>query len=320
MSRNRWFIWMIVLLMFIILAIAYTVFITGQDPEPRRVSVIVDDSGSARWNLFREGVREAAEDQGLTVNVVSTGRFADADEEKELIARQLDMSPDGLIIQPRAGSDPAQLVPAAAGRRPVVFVDTAEGISIDNARAGRLLAEEIIALEACGSRRTVSVILDEALLSPLRERFDAMEETLSAAGFSVRTLTSEGIVELSAAGPGERMREEVLAALDNRSLELAVDLVRSAAVRADPEAGEDLIPIYGIGTSNKAIYFLDRGVIRSLIVPDEFSMGYQAVTDMAGRLTHRVRSSPALTIDCKAVRQEDLFSEENQTLLFPPGS
>ena len=75
MSRNRWFIRMIVLLMFIILAIAYTVFITGQDPEPRRVSVIVDDSGSARWNLFREGVREAAEDQGLTVNVVSTDGF-----------------------------------------------------------------------------------------------------------------------------------------------------------------------------------------------------------------------------------------------------
>ena len=47
----------------------------GKDDDYISVSVIVNDSSNTRWNAFREGLEQGAEDNQVHLNLVSTGSF-----------------------------------------------------------------------------------------------------------------------------------------------------------------------------------------------------------------------------------------------------
>ena len=73
----------------------------------------------------------------------------------------------------------------------------------------------------------------------------------------------------------------------------------------------------GTGTSTKAIYYLDSGAVQSMVVPEDFMMGYQSVTDLAEYI-HRNRFLPQVrTVLHRVVHRDTLFAEENQEILFP---
>ena len=74
--------------------------------------------------------------------------------------------------------------------------------------------------------------------------------------------------------------------------------------------------VYGIGNSTEAAYYLDTGNVECLVVPDEFNVGYQSLTEMAAGLQHHFREVRSRTADFTVIRREELFSEENQELLF----
>ena len=97
-------------------------------------------------------------------------------------------------------------------------------------------------------------------------------------------------------------------ALDNAGLEAAGDY--AAAL------GNKII-VVGTGTSTKALYYLDSGIVQSLVVPEDYMMGYQSVSDLADYI-HRNRFLPQVrTIQFRTVWKDTLFAEENQEILFP---
>ena len=52
------------------------------------------------------------------------------------------------------------------------------------------------------------------------------------------------------------------------------------------------------------------------MVPDEFNVGYQSLTEMAGRLEEIFYETEEKTVSHTVLRRNTLFSEENQELLF----
>jgi len=64
----------------------------GVNKEEKKysVSVIVNDSNNDRWIAMREGLEQAAKDDDIQLNYVSTGVFASEDEEKALIEREVE--------------------------------------------------------------------------------------------------------------------------------------------------------------------------------------------------------------------------------------
>ena len=106
----------------------------------------------------------------------------------------------------------------------------------------------------------------------------------------------------------EQQVPDILVALDNAGLEAAGDYAVSL--------GQEMIVI-GTGTSPKAIYYLDSGIIKSMVVPEDYMMGYQSVSDLADYI-HRNRFLPQVrTIPYRTVYKDTLFLEENQEILFP---
>ena len=62
---------------------------------------------------------------------------------------------------------------------------------------------------------------------------------------------------------------------------------------------------YGEGCSEKTVYYLDKGVIASLVVPNEFFMGYQCVKELAEKINyHQDNGVTEDTVDFLSVTRE----------------
>ena len=106
----------------------------------------------------------------------------------------------------------------------------------------------------------------------------------------------------------EHEAPDILVALDNAGMEAAGEYASSQ---------EKKMTVIGSGTSTKSIYYLDSGVVQSLVVPEDYMMGYQSVSDLADYI-HRNRFLPQVrTIAHRTIHKDTLFAEENQEILFP---
>ena len=54
-----------------------------------------------------------------------------------------------------------------------------------------------------------------------------------------------------------------------------------------------------------------------MILPNEFSIGYQSLTDLSAKLENRMLTLEDREQSFNVVHQENLFREENQQILFP---
>ena len=75
--------------------------------------------------------------------------------------------------------------------------------------------------------------------------------------------------------------------------------------------------IYGEGCSDKTVYYLDKGIIKSLVVPNEFNMGYQSVHTIAEQIKYTFSSAERPTVESLVINRQNLYDEENQKILFP---
>ena len=100
MKKNR--IYFGLLILALVVTIVWTsAGMLGVNKEEKKysVSVIANDSNNDRWIAMREGLEQAAKDDDIQLNYVSTGVFASEDEEKALIEREVENGADGIIVQ-----------------------------------------------------------------------------------------------------------------------------------------------------------------------------------------------------------------------------
>lgn len=100
MNKNRIYFGCLIAVVFAVIAYASYGMLNRRQPEKLYpVSVIVDNSSSDRWFAFREGLKQAARDHHVQLNIVSTGELPDLEEEKVLIEREKENGAQGIIIQ-----------------------------------------------------------------------------------------------------------------------------------------------------------------------------------------------------------------------------
>ena len=73
---------------------------------------------------------------------------------------------------------------------------------------------------------------------------------------------------------------------------------------------------YGIGNSTEAVYYLDTGAVECLVVPDMFHVGYESLTELVNKLEKGFYEDENPQISYTVMRKENLFSKENQEVIF----
>lgn len=320
MKNGKLFPAMILILAALIVIITgFMIRESGSPDSPEQIHVIIDNSSDNRWVQFIAGMQKAAEDQTVKLTVVPTGSFHSIAEEKELAERAAAEGADGVILQLISDRNAAVMLEEISAKTHVELVDSGEMetmgyitgiVSPDHKAMGRTLAEEVTALyRGALDKSTIGVLQTNSSSSAMKQRTEGFTEALEEHGGHVAW-------KLEPAAGSRSMKEmlaaqeppDILVALDNASLETAGEY--AAAQKKD-------ILVVGTGTSTKAIYYLDSGAVQSIVVPEDFMMGYQSVTDLISFIRRDTFLPQIRNVQYRVIHRDTLFADENQGILFP---
>ncbi len=310
-----------VLLTFTFIVSTSALVMSGISEDPVQVSVILDDSSSVRWTSFISGLEQAAKDTGIKVKVVNTTKNLSLSQQNLLINQELNSGADGIILQLTSSRGTENMISSISRKAVLLLVDTSgdmdvdvEGrsacIQVNNVELGRALANEVsIAYGKDLKGKKVGVVAGNLRQNSNSERLEGFTENLKASGATTAWVDSN--VNYVSDKIGQRQQDnpaDIIVALDNSGLEAACEY---ALRQSEPPT------IFGEGTSIKVVSYLDDGLITSMVVPNEYYMGYQSITAVSNRLDNRLTPMEDETIAFRVVNRDNLFDENNQRLLFP---
>ena len=279
-----------------------------------RVSVVVEDSGSERWTAFRLGIDQAAREYGMDVTFAATGSFEETEDQKNLIGQEVQSGTQALILSVFDSEEAGSLLEGISSGIPVILAETdgirPEGPDLAAVTApgrdmGRDLGEML--LHAGVEEPSVAVITRERERYLEREVLEGLTETVKAAGGSLLVLNA-----------GEEELDQLVTRAGTRDLIAVLDdslLVKTAALMEERSRGKGRL--YGLGCSPSAVSLLDRGIISGMVIPNEFTMGYQSMAQLSQRMSRDLPSLGDIQVGYACVKTENVHDPDMEKLLFP---
>lgn len=314
MRYNRIFIFLEIIFTGIIIFLSATIFINHERQKTKRISVIVSESSDAKWDGLRSGLTDAIKGENIEVVFVNTPEIVSAWQEKKLIDTELKRGAKGIIIEPAPGENTGEMLDLYKNKVPVIMVsDTtldetkANSVRCDNEELGKALADAVLNDYNGGiSGKKIGIMRGRDNTACMRDRLNGFASEIKTSDFSWN------ISNLDIKGLGSNFESlasvDIVVCLDTYSLEKAGNSVQKNNFSGSV--------IYGIANSERAYYLVDRSYVKKLIVPDEWSMGYNAMKEMV----ELVRKPYAASYDHRSsfftVDRDNLFSKENSQKLF----
>lgn len=323
MNRNKiYFGLLMLILVIVIIGAVYEMMDAGKEEESYTVSVIVEDSNNDRWIAMRQGLEQAAQDYNIHLNYVFSGEFRDGKEEMELIHREVRNGTDGLIVQMFSDEARMEEISEISAQAVLMLVETdiePQGIyavtAPDNVGIGAALGRAVIQdVGVSAAQKKIGILCGNQEQMSMKQRLTGLGQVLSEQGaeiFWVLQGSNESMTKALVAYNQDESAD-IIIALGNDETELAVDYLLAGG-----EDRKDNCLLYGVGCSEKAVYYLDKGWIQSLVVPNEFNMGYLSMEQVAQQLRHRLSGVTSTEIDYLVIDRTNLYEEENQKILFP---
>lgn len=287
----------------------------GRDLD--KISVIVQDSDDTQWAAFKYGLRMAADDENVEIFVVSTGAEMTVEEQQKLIESEINNGADAVIVQPIPGVESEEMLRKMERKIPVMLVEYAVSesdsselpvVGPDNYDMGVKLAEELLKdYEGDLEGKTLGILSESMESQAAQGREQGFRDVAEDAGASVSWAAAVSSGE-SAVSIETLPEVDCVIALDDASLTAA-----GASSSSNDLHGA---LVYGIGHSTESVYYLDTGVVECLIVPDEFNVGYQSLAECVKALRGVLYGMQDTTVSHTAIRREELFTKENQEILF----
>ncbi len=318
-SSRLYFGLLVIILVVIIIFTSIGMVDVVRDEDSYQVSVIVSNSGSDRWISFKEGLEQGAKDKNINFNIVSTSTFATLEEQNEVISREIENGAQGIILESNFSKGVGHALESLLLGTALVLVESDvlpekeyTTIQPDNYAIGKTIAT---AIKEDSHNDLTGVKI--GILSGNQEKL-SMQQRLS--GFQEDMGQSRAQICWEVEGSGDDIMQmlkekqksqpvDVLVALDNNEIEMTMDYMDS-----DKNC---TFQVYGEGSSEKAVYYLDKGYIQALNVPNEFNMGYQSMVVLADQIKSNVNTVEDRKIDYLVVNKSNLYDKTNQKLLFP---
>ena len=266
-----------------------------------RIAVLTRREADVGTSVLFAGMEKAAEDDKLVLNYVMVPEDADAETESELARQEIEDGAQALIIEPVASEGSGKMAEELSQRAVVVLL----GERADTEAAGRFGS-------VSADNYAIGVALGREIRKGAAERGGSVALLPAAGSRGSVEQRRRGVLE-ALRGSGISLQEEaegaaIVAGLEDSALTEALSYALTA---------KDRPLVYGIGNSNRNLYGLDRGDIRSMIVINEFNMGYLAVAEAKKKLSSRLREMEQLRVGDTLVSRDNMYSAENQKLLFP---
>jgi|GEM_PF-1979499 len=338
MRKYKVRIFIIIFALLLICMISYSYINQGRTKDDsKKISVIVHGDNTQRWENFRQGVEQAAMDLNAEITFLTMEDDTSVPEQEGLIEREIKNKAQGLIVAAADSAGMTESIREAMKHIPVVTVETdvraedestLEYISADNKKMGEELAETI--MRENDKTVPVYVVQVNQQRDSVLERQEGLVSGLQANGYSVTFWQpGEGDIKLSLfiSKMQKTYESGIVAALDETTLESVIDGIEEY-VYSDKESEEgdreqrkenkQIPAIYGIGSTAKIVYYLDRDFIRGIVFQDEYHVGYTSIVRIFRQVKDGKRpQADAGRIEFYSADKDTLHLQENERLLYP---
>ncbi len=309
--KSDWYLIVVILLLALIAIHAgIHVFEQPESGSAHTITVFLEDSDNERWNNLKAGLRTSAKEQQLSLNIMKVPAFHTIDEQqKYLETMNLDDTDALIFYSPYTISfinmlnEKHVVIPSISLlNQPDTAMTT---FAPDYTRIGETLVDQMVR-----NTKKESMNVGLVVTNPEEDSTSLIEKTMveklqankiNIVWYAYHT-TSARLTELQNSN-----HADVMIALDNEALETIIDYKNSNH--------EDIV-VYGVGISNKCLYQTDMEVIRSMVVVNEFEMGYDAMNQMGEYLNKKGTLRQQL-IPYSIITKANLYTKKNQEILFP---
>lgn len=309
----------LVVIVFMVFAI-FTIYSSRDFSENRvakRIAIIVYGNDTERWENLRQGAILAASDFDAEINLITMASSSDYEEQIELIKREVADGVDGILLAACDSKEIGQFLDESSINIPIIMVENGvtgtkqyECISADDYNMGYELGQSIIKREnpiikaaviSDGTQRQNIVMREKGVRDAIEDyakyvitwERNENEQNVSAKTFIQRELIEEAV--------------DVIIALDNGTADALMDALDNLNMKKK---------VYVISTSDQSVYNLDQGNIKVVEYQTEFGMGYVGAYYILDEKTAKQQFSGDI-IEYKVVDKDDMYSYDNQKVLFP---
>ena len=304
MNRNRGVVTIILVTLALLVTVETVWYKLAEKKRNTKeaVSLILFDDGK-NWENLKAGAKQAAENGNVDLSIVAMSSANDADQQYNLIVNEFNAGADRVIV---AAVDKDELAAKLKGQYKgrITFALSSIGdgdyvtVANDNYKMGMELGLRVVA--DAGSKEVA--ILDHGINRDyLNDRKAGLLYAFNDRGYPVE--------EWMLTKDGEEYYEALKDKLENSSVEkiIVINEETLSDVIKVTDSVNRIIEVYAISNSDEAVYLLDSQKIKLLAFPDEFGIGYEAVSlDNSKKL-----------IQYKIVDRKNMYKGEYEKVLFP---
>ncbi len=277
---------------------------------------------STFWHSVERGVKVAADELGIELVFVGPEREIDLNDQIQLVRDGIGMKPEAIIL---AASDYNVLseVSEEVIKSNITFLTVDSDVNVamehsfiatDNVEAAKTLGIELG--KYMGGTGTVGII------SHLKGATSAIDRE---AGFMQGIGQYDGIALVEeipySSNDTVTAYEETKTFLNKYPNVTGLFATNEATLIGIAKAIEDLdlkeeVIVVGFDISYEAAVYLEKDIIKAIIVQRPFNMGYLSVKE-AYRQAKGGQGSSIINVDVVLVDKDNMFSEENQKFIIP---
>lgn len=304
---SKWFNWMVTILCIMIVVCAILGIRSTTEVVKPRVTVIISDSSNERWESLKLGLKQAAQDENVELNILSTEYFDTLEEEENVIRHNISTS-NGFVVEWVQSQGVSDILHDMIYAGPVVQINTpqeareeAYGIQIlpQNVQVGKSLASEVLLnCKEDIQEKKIGILTGNTKSLMYKERTEAFKAVMESYG---------AVIQSEAASFDDMQLEglDILAVMDPLGMEDVISQNLPSSLK-----------VYGVGGSISDLYAVDQGYVQSLVVVDEYYTGYEAILNLSRKMHNRFYSMQESVSPYYVVNQNNLYSTDNQKLLF----
>lgn len=294
---------------------------SGKSVLVYNVSVIIRGKNSEIWSRIKAGMEQASSEMNVNLRFISLLEENNAMEQKNILEREMNSDIDAIIISPADYNELSSLIENINKKIPIVLfestIDTKQDIpyiSCDNYELGKSLAEEVI--RNGNSRSNIAIVKSDLSCSSTKERYDGFIEEIS------KSKNTYELIEMPL--DDSKLYNKIRTLIDeNRT---------KAIVSFDPSLLESIgkakkyvinnseikhnIELYGTGCTSTIISLIEENIISSISMQNEFNVGYLSIKSAVSKIEGK-KNSDKINITSTLINSRNMYSKENQKMLFP---
>ncbi|MZQ83193.1 substrate-binding domain-containing protein [Paenibacillus sp. 5J-6] len=313
---------LVIVIGFLVVYSVEMVRITNQKKFEIAVVLKTNNIRSDYWQMVSSGIKAAAKEFAVHIDV--TGPLSETDTAGQIrnLDEALAKKPDAIIL---AATDYERLTPTVdkireAGIKMILIdspiqthVETSL-ITTDNNEAGRK-AGKILAGGQNGTLYRVLTLSSQKGSMVEKEREDGFKDAI--ADFTGAQYAGNYEFDGTEDGAYDRVKTLLEQDPDIQGIAGLNETAALGAARAVKEKQRlNHIKIVGFDSSIYQIKLLEEGSLQATIVQKPFNMGYLSI-ETAVQALNGIKVNPKVNIDAVVITKENMYTQENQELLFP---